>query len=154
MPGPFPGRVVAVEHPGCITANVYQAEPVRQMMRRGITELTHAPSWVDGWRMLFEKGDVVGIKVSPVGGRNLSSDALVLQEILAGLNQAGVPLRDIVVFNRYRQETIAAGIDKWLPPWALAGKPHPRNTMSGSTTWRDTIRTISWRWRSSNRART
>ena len=116
MPGPFPGRVVAVEHPGSIISNTYQAEPVRQMMRKGIAELTGAPSWAEGWRTLFEKGDVVGIKVSPVGGRNLSSDALVLHEILAGLKEVGVPSKDVLVFNRYREETIAAGIDKWLPP--------------------------------------
>jgi hypothetical protein len=116
MPGPFPGRVVAVQHPASIVSNTYQAEPVRQMMRKGITELTGAPSWIDGWRSLFEKGDVVGIKVSPVGGPNLSSDALVLNEILAGLKEAGVPQADTVVFNRYREETLAAGIDKWLPP--------------------------------------
>ena len=48
---------------------MYQAEPIRQMMRRGIAELTQAPSWIDAWRRLFEKGDVVGIKVSPVGGK-------------------------------------------------------------------------------------
>jgi hypothetical protein len=127
MPGPFPGRVVAVEHPGSIVANTYQAEPVQQMMRKGMQELTGAPSWIDGWRMLFEKGDVVGIKVSPVGGRNLSSDALVLQEILAGLKEAGVPSGDIVVFNRYREETIAAGIDKWLPQgirWEAASEKY------------------------------
>jgi hypothetical protein len=127
MPGPFPGRVVAVEHPGSIISNTYQAEPVRQMMRKGISELTGAPSWVDGWRTLFEKGDVVGIKVSPVGGRNLSSDALVLHEILAGLKDAGVPSGDILVFNRYREETIAAGIDKWLPPdirWEAASEKY------------------------------
>ncbi|MES1257588.1 MAG: DUF362 domain-containing protein [Acidobacteriota bacterium] len=127
MPGPFPGRVVAVEHPGSIVANAYQPEPVQNMMRKGLQELTGAPSWSDGWRMLFEKGDVVGIKVSPVGGKNLSSDALVLQEILAGLKEAGVPTRDIVVFNRYKEETIAAGIDKWLPPgirWEAASEKY------------------------------
>jgi hypothetical protein len=115
MPGPFPGRVVAVEHPGCIITSKYQREPVRNMMQKGMMELTGAPGWQDAWRSLFEKGDVVGIKVSPVGGRNLCSDALVLQEIIAGLNEAGVPANDILVFNRYREETIAAGIDKWLP---------------------------------------
>ncbi|HVW84286.1 MAG TPA: DUF362 domain-containing protein [Bryobacteraceae bacterium] len=127
MPGAFPGRVIAVEHPGCIVANAYQAEPVRQMMRRGMTELTGAPGWVDAWRVFFEKGDVVGIKVSPVGGKNLCSDGLVLREILNGLNEAGVPARDVVVFNRYRQETIAAGIDKWLPDgvrWEAASEKY------------------------------
>ena len=115
MPGPFPGRVIAVEHPACIVSGAYRAEPVRQMMEKGMTALTGAPSWTDAWRSLFEKGDVVGIKVSPVGGPTLSSDATVLHGILRGLQDAGVPDRDIVVFNRYRQETFAAGIDKWVP---------------------------------------
>jgi uncharacterized protein (DUF362 family) len=85
------------------------------MMEKGMTALTGAPSWTDAWRSLFEKGDVVGIKVSPVGGPTLSSDATVLNGILRGLRDAGVSDRDIVVFNRYRQETFAAGIDKWVP---------------------------------------
>src|SRR5258708_918545 len=115
MPGPFPGRVVAVNHPGCITSGVYQAEPVRKMMEKGMTALTGAPAWTDAWRSFFEKGDVVGIKVSPVGGAKLCSDASVLACILDGLKEAGVTGSDVVVFNRYRQETFAAGIDKWVP---------------------------------------
>jgi hypothetical protein len=115
MPGAFPGRVVAVDHAGCLAGNVYQAEPIRRMMQRGMTELTQAPSWIDAWRMFFEKGDVVGIKVSPVAGKKLCSDALVLHEILAGLAEAGVGARDVVVFSRYRNEITTAEIDKWLP---------------------------------------
>src|SRR5207248_7110403 len=115
MPGPFPGRVIAVEHPGCIASGAYQAEPVRKMMEKGMTALTGAPAWTDAWRSFFEKGDVVGIKVCPVGGAKLCSDAIVLNIILDGLKEAGVSGRDVVVFNRYRQETFAAGIDKWAP---------------------------------------
>ncbi|MDQ1472192.1 MAG: hypothetical protein QOJ99_3672, partial [Bryobacterales bacterium] len=40
MPGPFPGRVIAVESPASIVSNAYQAEPVRSMMRKGMQELT------------------------------------------------------------------------------------------------------------------
>src|SRR6185437_17103008 len=91
IPGPYPGRVIAVEHPGCIAGGLYQREPIEAVMHRGMQELTGAPSWQDAWRTLFEKGDVVGIKVSPVGGLHLSSDALVMASILDGLNAAGVP---------------------------------------------------------------
>lgn len=116
MPGPFPGRVIAVEHPGCLVNNSYQAEPIRLMMQKGMMELTKAPSWNDAWKMMFQKGDVVGIKVSPVGGVNLCSDQLVLREILNGLQEAGVTSRDVIVYSRYRQEILETGIDKWLPP--------------------------------------
>ena len=116
IPGPFRGRVIAVEHSGCIANNRYQPEAIRQMMRRGMAELTGAPAWQDAWRSLFERGDVVGIKVSPVGGAQLCSDASVLHSIIEGLNQAGIPNRDILVFSRYREEILEAGIDRWLPP--------------------------------------
>src|SRR5579864_1281631 len=115
MPGPWPGRVVAVEHAHCIENGLYQADAVNQMMTRGMTELTGAPAWADAWRTLFEKGDVIGIKVSPVGGAKLCSDALVLHQILDGLAQAGVGPRDVIVFNRYKEEFLTAGIDKWIP---------------------------------------
>ena len=85
------------------------------MIERGMKELTQAPSWQDAWRKFFQKGDVVGIKVSPVGGPLLSSDASVLRSLIDGLNQAGVSNRNILVFSRYRQEILEAGIDKWLP---------------------------------------
>src|ERR1043166_363282 len=109
MPGPFPGRVVGVEHPGSIVGGVYQGEPVRRMMEKGMTALTGAPAWTDAWRSFFEKGDVVGIKVCPVGGKSLSSDAAVLHNIVDGLKEAGVPARNVIVFNRYREETFTAG---------------------------------------------
>ena len=116
MPGPFPGIVSAVEHPGSIVGGKYQPEAVRAMMERGMTGLTGAPSWADAWRSFFEKGDEVAIKVSPVGGPTLSSDVTVLHNIIDGLKLAGVEARDVVLYNRYRDETLAAGIDKWVPP--------------------------------------
>src|SRR6266568_7366487 len=58
IPGPFRGRVVAVENPAVLASGQYQAEAVRQMMRRGMTELTGAGDWPDAWRRFFEPGDV------------------------------------------------------------------------------------------------
>jgi hypothetical protein len=115
IPGPYRGRVIEVRHDGCITGGKYQAGPIEQMIHRGMTELTAAPSWQDAWRVFAQRGDVVGIKVCPVGGRNLCSDETVLRQVIAGLNEAGVPNRDIIVFNRYATEVTDTGIDKWLP---------------------------------------
>lgn len=125
MPGPYPGRVIAVEHPACIVSGVYQAEPVHSMVQRGMTDLTGAPTWQDAWRTMFTKGDVVGIKVSPVGGPKLSSDATVLHSILDGLNAAGVSNENIIVFSRYHAEILEAGIDKWLRPGVRFEAPSP-----------------------------
>jgi uncharacterized protein (DUF362 family) len=115
MPGPYRGRVVAVQSQGVLASGQYQAGVVRQMMRRGMSELVGADGWADAWRRFFEPGDVVGIKVNPVGQPYVISDATVLREIIAGLESAGVKRQDIVVYDRYRQQFLKAGFDKWLP---------------------------------------
>ncbi len=115
IPGLYRGRVVAVEHPGCIVSGQYQAEPVRAMMRKGMAELTGAPSWAEAWRQFAAPGDVVGIKVNPVGAPHVISAPEVLREIIDGLRSAGLKPQDIVVYDRYRRQFYNAGFNKWLP---------------------------------------
>jgi uncharacterized protein (DUF362 family) len=115
IPGPYPGRVVAVSHSNSIVGDQYQAEPVRQMMESGMKELTQAESWADAWREFFEPGDVVGIKLNPVGQPYIISAPEVLHSIIDGLEQAGVKRQNIVVYDRYKKEFLSAGFDKWIP---------------------------------------
>src|SRR5437879_5891195 len=67
IPGPYPGRVIAIEHSGCIVSGTYQPGPVRQMVERGMKELTGAPSAQDAWRSMFQKGDCSLAGHSPEG---------------------------------------------------------------------------------------
>ena len=115
MPGPYRGRVAAVENTAVLVSGQYQAEQVRRMMRRGMMELTGADDWAGAWRRFFEPGDVVGIKLNPVGQPLVKSDATIVREIIAGLEAAGVKRRDIVAYDRYRHQLFTAGYDKWLP---------------------------------------
>ncbi len=115
MPGLYRGRVISVEHPRSIVSGTYQAEPIKEMMRQGMTGLTGAPDVKAAWSALFEPGDVVGIKVNPVGAPHVISSPAVLNEIIGGLKLAGVKPKDIVVYDRYRAQFFKAGFDKWLP---------------------------------------
>ncbi len=115
IPGLYRGRVVAVECPTSIVSGAYQAESISKMMRRGMSGLTETDGGADAWRKFFEPGDVVGIKVNPVGQPHVISDATVMREIIAGLESAGVKRKDIVVYDRYRAQFFGAGFDKWLP---------------------------------------
>lgn len=115
MPGPYPGRVIAVRHPGSIVSGAFQAQPIRAMMHKGMAALTGAGDWVEAWRVFFEPGDVVGIKVNPVGAPHVMSCAEVIHQIVDGLRAAGVRPNDIVVYDRYRREFFGAGFDKMLP---------------------------------------
>jgi uncharacterized protein (DUF362 family) len=115
IPGPYPGRVVAIEHPGSIVENVFQAEPIEQMVDRGMMELTHAESPVEAWREFFEPGDVVGIKLNPVGGPEVISSPELTRAVIAGLESAGVKRRDIIAYDRYRDQFHNVGFPSWLP---------------------------------------
>ncbi|MCU0245810.1 MAG: DUF362 domain-containing protein [Bryobacter sp.] len=129
IPGPYPGRVVAVHHPASIAAKQYNREAVRAMMHRGMMELTGAPSWQEAWRVFFEPGDVVGVKFNPVGQPHVIGAPEVFQTIFEGLEAAGVKRRDIVGYDRYQREFLSAGFDKWLPEgarWTYAtSRQHP-----------------------------
>ncbi len=127
MPGLYPGRVISVHHPHSIAAGVYQKSAVHQMMHRGMAGLTGADDWAAAWRQFVEPGDVVGIKLNPVGRPCCISDPTVLHEIVDGLRAAGIPAKDIVVYDRYHSEFLAAGFDKWLPEgvrWTSATQRH------------------------------
>src|SRR5712692_530385 len=115
MPGLYRGRVIAVQNPAAIVSGQFQREPIRQMIRRGMAELTRTDGGPDAWRQFFGAGDVVGIKVNPVGKPHVISSPEVVREIIAGLNSAGVKPKEIVVYDRYRKQFLAAGYDKWLP---------------------------------------
>jgi len=123
MPGLRPGRVVAVSHPACILEGRFQADPIGRMIDVGVMALTDAEDPTGAWKQFFERGDVVGIKVSPVGGPLVMSCAEVLQRIIAGLESAGVRRKDIVVYDRFRKQFLEMGVAKWLPDgvrWTFA----------------------------------
>jgi hypothetical protein len=115
IPGPFPGRVVEVRHLGSIKGRAFVRDAVRDMVGRGMMDLTGAPDPTAAWRSFFEPGDVVGVKVNPVGAPLAISSHELVHEVAAGLRAAGVRPEDIVIFDRYRAQFIRAGYLKNLP---------------------------------------
>jgi uncharacterized protein (DUF362 family) len=128
MPGPFPGRVIEVRHADSVSlAHEVRRDAVKRMMDRGMAELTGADHPAEAWRRLFEPGDVVGIKVNPVGYArqsgvvgSISSPAVIL-EIVENLKNAGVKSRDIVVCERYANEFREAGYESVMRERGMDG---------------------------------
>jgi uncharacterized protein (DUF362 family) len=92
-----------------------QEEIVGAMVERGMCELAGADAAVEVWRRFFSPGDVVGVKVNPVGSPRAMSNFATVRAILAGLRSAGVRTGDIVVFDRYRKAFVEAGYPEQLP---------------------------------------
>ena len=115
IPGLFPGQVVSVRHKGAYASGRFDAAVIRQMFETAMPALGGGGDWRDAWKLLFAPGDVVAIKVSPVAQPYVISSAPVLQEIVRGLEAAGVKRGDIVVYDRYRADLFGAGIAAWAP---------------------------------------
>jgi hypothetical protein len=122
MPGPYPGRVVEVYHPDSVsTTNQIHQPTVKAMIDRGMAELTgadpHDPS--AAWKRFFEKDDVVGIKVNPVGRKrgandvgSISSPEVLVEVVNRLTDDVGIKPQDIIVFERYANEFREGGYDK------------------------------------------
>src|SRR4029077_19655346 len=99
VPGPYPGRVIEVKNPRMIKNDVKNREAIKQAVNRGMTELTGADDAVSAWRSFFEPGDVVGVKMNPVGNPLANSSSELMLEVIEGLKAAGIRTKDIIVFE-------------------------------------------------------
>jgi len=115
MPGRYPGRLIEVQDPDSVKDGVPNPDAVSTMIKRGMTELTGIADPVEAWRSMFEKGDVVGIKVNPVGQPHAISNFATVHAIVEGLKSARVPAKDIIIFDRYKDQFLNAGYEKNLP---------------------------------------
>ncbi len=71
-----------------------------QMVDDLILAVTGQKSVAAGWRSLVTPKDRIGIKVSAAGGRYFSTHVGVVEAIIAGLEQAGIPAAQIIVWDR------------------------------------------------------
>jgi hypothetical protein len=115
VPGPYPGKVIEVRNPGMIKKNVKNRASIHTAVERGMKELTGADDAVSAWRSFFEPGDVVGVKMNPVGNPLANSSSELMLEVIDGLKSAGVKTKDIVVFERYRDEFVNAKMHEAVP---------------------------------------
>lgn len=115
-------------------------EVVSRMVESLVCAVTGTSSASDAWRSLIKPGEKVGIKVSsqpgPVGGTHPA----VAQAVVEGLIAAGIKSGDIIVWDRRREDLVAAGYDR-IPGlnlrWIEKGAGYdPRVMVTASATGR------------------
>jgi hypothetical protein len=106
MPGPHPGRVVAVRSEKCVdtVSNAANDEVVREMMARGLCALTGEATPGAAWRRFFTASDVVGIKVNCGGHPNVVSSYEIVAECVRQLMALGVAPTQIYVYERFQNQ--------------------------------------------------
>src|SRR6516164_4372519 len=104
MPGLYPGRVVELSDPRSIVGNRVAQPVVRQMLERGMQELTGESSVEAAWAKFIAPKDVVGIKINPSGAPACCSSPELVREIVSAIESVGVPTQNIVVYDRFGNE--------------------------------------------------
>ena len=108
IPGPFPGKVVVVHDPRCLVDEKVDGKVVAEMLERGITSLT-GKSLKKSFSMLFDKEDIVGIKVNPVGAPLIHVKPELAEAVIAWLESCGLPRRNLVLWDRFDDMLKEAG---------------------------------------------
>jgi hypothetical protein len=100
---------VQVEHLGATVD--YEAQPlvVQDMVRRGILQWTGKADVKQAWLSVVSPKDVVGLKVYSGPGANSGTRPAVVEAVVQGLLEAGLPSSNIVVWDRRLVDLRRAG---------------------------------------------
>jgi hypothetical protein len=102
-------RVVIVDAPDATEAFRPDPERVTAMVRTGITNLTGKSTPQEAWLSLVATQDVVGLKIYSKPGPNSGTRPAVVTAVVEGLIAAGVPPRQIVIWDREEADLREAG---------------------------------------------
>ena len=116
MPGLYPGRVVEVADSRSIVNNRVSQPIVHDMLERGLKELSGENSIQAAFAKFVEPHDVVGVKINPSGAPACCSSPELVREIIEGVRSAGVPLKNIVVYDRFGYEMELGSYQLLMPP--------------------------------------
>lgn len=117
MPGPYPGRVIAVTSERSVdtATGAANAEVVREMLARGMRTLTGAGTTTAAWQRFFEPSDRVGIKVNCGGYPYCMSAYEIVAEVVHQLTAVGVPAANIYVYERFQNQMDEVNYAPHLP---------------------------------------
>ena len=108
LPGAFPGKVVEIHNPQAMTEEKVDSPIVKQMFQSGIQKLTDQ-NLKKSFKQFFEKDDIVGIKVNPVGPGLINTRLELVDAIIDWLVENGMKKRNIIIWDRFDYMLTDAG---------------------------------------------
>jgi len=85
------------------------SDRLMKMLDRAMQSLYTADSPVDAWKKVVRPGEVVGLKVNGLAGRGISTSVLLVEAVCERLREAGIPQKDIVIWDRLNMDLESAG---------------------------------------------
>lgn len=102
-------QVVSVENAGAITDFQANDAVVQRMVDCGLTNLTGQTTVAAAWRSLVSPQEVIGIKVFSEPGMLTGTRPAVVAAVIRGLLAAGVPPRNILIWDKREADLRTAG---------------------------------------------
>jgi len=109
LPGKHPGKVTSAVREDAISNGAPDVAVVNAMLGNALVALTGEASVGDAWRTLVSPDDVIGLKVNPVAGKLLTTSPEVVSVIIDQLTRAGIPRKNIVIWDRREFELHEVG---------------------------------------------
>ncbi len=108
LPGKFPGKVVSINNEKALQKDRFNEKIIHKMVFAGIEKLT-GKNIDDSFHLFFDKDDIVGIKVNPVGAGLISTRLEVVSAVIRWLVRNGLPQKNIVIWDRFDYMLTEAG---------------------------------------------
>jgi len=70
-----------------------------KMLDRAVQALYATDSPLEAWKKVARPGEVVGLKVNGLAGRGISTSVLLAEIVCARLQEAGIPQKDIILWD-------------------------------------------------------
>jgi hypothetical protein len=109
LPGKYPGRVVRIADKDSVVDDEIQEDAVYKMLKAGLMDLTGVTDISLAWRQFVSPGELIGLKVNPIGGKLLSTSHALVRSVISQLELSGIPKGKIVIFDRRMQHLLEAG---------------------------------------------
>jgi len=103
-------RVIIVRKKGILSPDrIPDLYSLIRMFKRGFSLLNGPGDYKKNLRILFKPDDQIGIKINTLGGKNLSTRPEVPQALTSLLIESGIPLKNIIIWDRTNRELKTAG---------------------------------------------
>lgn len=112
MPGRYPGKVIVCRNENSVVNDTPDEAAAYQMVASSMLALTGSRKLNRAWRKFVSKRDIIGLKVNPIGGKLLSTSHAVTKAVIKQLEEAGIPRKNIVIWDRRGEDLASAGFTK------------------------------------------
>jgi len=105
-----PSRVVIAHEPMMRTARgAPDQSRIFKALDRALEACFDCASPADAWRKVARPGETIGLKVNCLAGRGASTSVALVEAICERLQQAGIPARNIIIWDRLNADLESAG---------------------------------------------